>query len=230
MEGGSIIMSGRKASWREINEKYVYPARELINSERFTEAKDLLEKGFKEFSDPHIAMDLGDLYGNEFGEFEVAKKYYIFAFENYPLIDYKILALTSLLGIPEMKESELNDLEKKIAADEDLRNDDDILEILDDLQLIIGINESKIYENQKLVYKNGEKIGLKEFPEDFYRSKLWMDFRIEFLRENRFCHYCEKPASTVHHIASPKVYPERCLDPLNCVPTCKKCHRIYHQE
>ena len=38
-------MFNKKKSWWEINNKYVYPARELIHYGRYEEAKKLLEKG-----------------------------------------------------------------------------------------------------------------------------------------------------------------------------------------
>lgn len=78
-------------SWRQINEKYVNPARGMMRQGKLNEAEELLLWGYKEKNDGWIAYHLGEVY-IKLNQPTSALKYYQLAEKTMPKEEYKQLA------------------------------------------------------------------------------------------------------------------------------------------
>jgi len=63
-----------------------------------------------------------------------------------------------------------------------------------------------------------------------YHREPWLSFRRRFLSQNWRCQrlhdgeQCENASTLVHHLQSPRGYPQGFLDPHNVVGLCAACH------
>jgi 5-methylcytosine-specific restriction enzyme A len=63
-----------------------------------------------------------------------------------------------------------------------------------------------------------------------YHREPWTSFRLAFLAQNPICQklinglQCDRPATLVHHLRSPRNFPDGFVDPENVAALCVACH------